>query len=312
MGRHAPVGQHAPQFAATHAGRRVVVGHGGDAGAGLRELDQQVRSVGHHPRRRRALPGTLAAAQGPDCRLAVAPEQAQRIVAFEILRRQRIAALGQIARRGIQAAGKHADAPCRKQCVVGQVAHAQGKVEILAEQVHAPRRKVELQRHRRMQRDEGRQHVGQQQIGEIGGHRHPQAAAGTRLTVFAQGFDGIDLRRHLARVFQQLQAELGQCEAARGTQHQALAELLFEESDAPRYGGFGQADTLGGATEAAGLGDTGEDQQVIGFVLFHIRNNVIRLMVFCSYFVINKVRITPSPTQGEPDEHPANQRQRPP
>jgi len=86
------------------------------------------------------------------------------------------------------------------------------------------------------------------------------------------------------QLLEQLIAELGQRQSAGGAQHQALAQLVFEHRYPARYRGFGQADPLGGTAEAAGFGDTGEDQQVIGFILFHIRNNDTRFKGFSLSF----------------------------
>ena len=68
-----------------------------------------------------------------------------------------------------------------------------------------------------------------------------ESSARTGLTVFGKRFHRIHLGGHLAGVFEQLQTEFGQRQAPRRAQHQPLAEALFQEGDASRYGRFRQA-----------------------------------------------------------------------
>ena len=201
-------------------------------------------------------------------------------MAQQIIRCHRFAAFCQIARCGVQAARQHGHFARRKQRVVRQVTHAHRQVEILSEQIDAPWRQVKLQRDGRMHGDEGAQHVGQHQVGKVARHRHAQPTARLRLAIFLQGCHGIDLGCHLLRVFPQLLAELGDCQAARGAQQQALAQPLFQCCNAARHGGLGQTEPLGGTAEAAHLDDAGKDQEVVRFKLFHTRNNYIHLQVF--------------------------------
>jgi hypothetical protein len=66
-------------------------------------------------------------------------------------------------------------------------------------------------------------------------------------------------------------AELGDVEPAGGAQQQALAELLLQPRQPARDGGFGQAELVGRGGEAALGHDAGEDEQVVGVDLFHVR-----------------------------------------
>ena len=176
-----------------------------------------------------------------------------------------------------------------------QLADADRQIEFFFEQVDVSWREVKFQRNFGILRGKRRQHIGQEQGGEVARHRYAQATAGARLAVFAEGLDGIDFGGDLAGVFEQLLAEFGQRQATGGAQDQPLAQALFEQGDAARDGGFGQADPFGGTTEAARLGDTGEDQQVFGVVLFHDRDNDSRIGLLSECFRSNRIALAVFP-----------------
>jgi hypothetical protein len=85
-----------------------------------------------------------------------------------------------------------------------------------------------------------------------------------RLPVLAQRRHEIDFSRHLARMFEQLFAKLGQHQATGGALHYPFSQPGFQLRDTPRHGRFRQAEAFGGAAEAAGFGNARKDQQVIG------------------------------------------------
>ena len=71
---------------------------------------------------------------------------------------------------------------------------------------------------------------------------------------------GTDFGGNLTGMFQQLVAKLGQRQASRGSQQQSFAQPFFEQRNPPRYGRFGQADSLGSTAEAPGFNHPGKDQ----------------------------------------------------
>ena len=109
----------------------------------------------------------------------------------------------------------------------------------------------------------------------------------------------VDLVGDLAGVREQMLAELGQGQAPCGAQHQALAQPVFEQGDPARDRRFGQADSLGSTAEAPGLGDVREDQEVVGFELFHKWDNVIRSGHYSRRLGTNisGVRLNPMPRE---------------
>ena len=178
----------------------------------------------------------------------------------QIVRRHGLATLGKIARRSVEPAGKHRDSPCRQQGIVRQIAHAHRQIKTLAEQIDPAWRQVEFKRYRRVQGNERREHIAEQQHGKIARHRHSQATAWPHLPVLAQRLDSIDFGGNLTGMFQQLVAKLGQRQASRGSQQQSFAQPFFKQRNPPRYGRFGQADSLGSTAEAPGFNHPGKDQ----------------------------------------------------
>ena len=63
-----------------------------------------------------------------------------------------------------------------------------------------------------------RQGFGQQQIGKVAGHGHPQPPAGYRLAMRTQRGRRVDFERDLAGMLQHLQAKFGQGLAPGGPQ----------------------------------------------------------------------------------------------
>ncbi|KAF1858398.1 hypothetical protein Lal_00014909 [Lupinus albus] len=243
-----------------------------DAAAVARDFGQQLRRIGRHPGRQLLFPAHLAALQDPRHGAAGAAEDAQQVVPQQIVRMLGQAPLRKIGRRRIQAELLDRDAARGQRGIFRQVAHADRDIEVFRDEVHAPRRQIQFQRHGRVACHERRDHVGHDDVGEILRQRDAQLAAGRRLAVLGQRAGRLDLFRHLARVLQQARAELRQHQAARRPLQQALAHARLQQRDAARHGRLRQIEALGRHAEAAGLDDTGEQQQVIRFDihgLFH-------------------------------------------
>jgi hypothetical protein len=194
-----------------------------------------------------------------------------------------------IARCRIETGLEHRKAACGERRIVGQVAHPQRDIEVLADQVDAARRQVELERDRRVARDEVGERLPQHVVRKIGRHRDAEPSARLHLPLLRQGGGGIDFGHHLVRMLEHAAAEVGDGQLARRSQQQAFAELRLEVGDAPRHGRLRLAGALGGAAEAAFVDDAREQQEVVGFEGGHgslscLWNDVIHLTVFRNDF----------------------------
>jgi hypothetical protein len=171
----------------------------------------------------------------------------------------------QIRRRGVQADRKRRHLTRCQRGVVGQAAHAQREVEVLADQVDAARRQVELEGDRRVLFDEIGEQPAEHDGREVGRHRYPQPPARQHLALLRERAGGLDFGRDLVRVLEHAVTEVCDRQLACRAKQQALAELRFQRRDAPRHGRFGQPDTLRGAAETALVGDPREEHQVVRF-----------------------------------------------
>ena len=75
------------------------------------------------------------------------------------------------------------------------------------------------------------------------------------------------------------------------------AEQLLQPRQPARDGGFGQAELVGRGGEAALGHDAGEDEQVVGVDLFHLRNNHVLRGGLMQSPASNTLQSIPSPSQ---------------
>ena len=306
-----PVGQHRHQLAVAHIGIGEVVLHHRDARPGAGEADQQIRRIGGRAAGRDAFPALFAAREDPRHRLAGAREQAQRVVFHQRLGFRRLAAAGDVGGRGIESGRPRGDAPGGERGVVRQLAHADRHVEVLADEVDPPRRQVDLERDCRIAADEVGEEIAENEVREVAGHRYAQAAAGLGLALQCERRRGVDFLRHVARMVEHAAAEVGDAELAGRAQQQALAQLRLQRRHAAGDRGFRQAQALGRAAEAAGVGHAGEQEEVVGFYCcFH--GTMISNFMASGYRPATNTFTPRRSTPRSDDEHPADQFQRPP
>jgi hypothetical protein len=141
----------------------------------------------------------------------------------------RHAAALQVVGRGVEADGKIGQRPGGERSVVGQVAHAHGHVEVLADQVDAPRRQIHLQRAPPGSRTmKSAIHGPSRLVAKSAGIDTRRRPLGSTCRCWASEDAAIHLGQHVAGVFEHAVAEVGHCELARGAQQQALAQLRLE------------------------------------------------------------------------------------
>src|SRR5439155_19771870 len=92
----------------------------------------------------------------------------------------------EISGRGIEAAGEYGHAAGGEGRVVSQFTHADGDVEVLADEIDETRGEIQLERDRRVFEGELGQQRRQDDVGYVAWHGHTQAAARLDLPVVGE------------------------------------------------------------------------------------------------------------------------------
>ena len=279
-----------------------MVVHDGDASPGARQPHQQLGRVGGGAPGRDALPALLAAAAASTASARRCAQQAQRVVLHQRLGLGGCAVSGEVVGRRIEAPANTREPARDERGVVGQVAHAHRDVEVLADQVDAPRRQVELERDGRVAGDEvgaaSRRAPGWRsrsastraaaRSAAPGGAAPATAAASTSSTTWCACSS--TLRPKSVTVSLRVVRR-----SRRSPSALSSAASRRETVD------FGQAQALGRAAEAAFVGHAGEEQQVVGFEAHVAADCSITGTMISIYGLHDRLRATiifdPSPTQ---------------
>ncbi|CDI88176.1 Arsenate reductase, glutaredoxin family [Pseudomonas aeruginosa PA38182] len=176
----------------------------------------------------------------------------------QVLRAPRGAVAAQVVRRGADHRAAFAEA-AGDQVGVELVGDAQGQVDALLHQVDHLAVDLQVDGGARVALDEGGGGTGQPGLGEGQAAGDAQSAARAVAAGLAGGLHGVGHGEHLAALWQQLRAGVGQAQAAGAAVQQACADPLLQLGEVARDHRPGHVQTLGGGGLAAAVDDFDED-----------------------------------------------------